>query len=129
MVRPSNNDLTLTTDLYKYNLYTVKCITSLLYRTSRISTCTYNTYYKTIYPIYSSGGSRNFEKGVRPKKGDERGPAPERRGGDGEGGPAPQSSRILGLKSWVLLSFDGKFRAKRGGGEDPLGPSKSATVQ
>jgi hypothetical protein len=63
-----------------------------------------------------SGGSRNFEKG---------GPAPER------GGPPPEiakNSRILGLKFLVLLTFDGKFRAKRGG-PGPLGPpSKSATA-
>jgi hypothetical protein len=66
----------------------------------------------------SSGGSRKFEKGGgRSRKG---------------GGAPPEiakNSRILGLKFLVLLTFDGKFRAKRGG-PGPLGPpSKSATAE
>jgi hypothetical protein len=55
-----------------------------------------------------SGRSRNFEKGSPLQKG---------------GGNPPKiakKSRILGLKSWVLLTFDGKFRAKRVG--PPLNP-------
>jgi hypothetical protein len=47
------------------------------------------------------------------------------------GGPpskiAKKKSRILGLKSSVLLTFDDKFWAKRGGGGPPGPPSKSAT--
>ena len=46
------------------------------------------------------------------------------------GGPPPEiakKSRILGLKSWVLLTFDGKFRAKRGRAScPPLNPPLSA---
>jgi hypothetical protein len=41
-----------------------------------------------------------------------------------KGGPPPEiakNSHILGIKSWVLLTFDGKFRAK-------MAPSKSATA-
>jgi hypothetical protein len=42
--------------------------------------------------------------------------------------PPPEiekNSRILGLKPWVLLTFDGKFRVKREGGG--AAPSESAT--
>jgi hypothetical protein len=61
-----------------------------------------------------SGGSRIFEMGTHSKK---------------EGDPPPKIAKhslVLGLKSWVLLIFDGRFRVKRGeGGACP--PSKSAT--
>jgi hypothetical protein len=49
------------------------------------------------YTMYS-GGSRNFEKG----------------GGFRRGGPPLKNNKnsgILGLKSWVLLILNGKYRA------------------
>jgi hypothetical protein len=50
---------------------------------------------------FRKGGARSRKGGAPPKMG--------------------KKSRILGLKSWVLLTFDGKFRTKRGG-PGPLGP-------
>jgi hypothetical protein len=72
-------------------------------------TFAFEFWYTHVYSLPHSGGSRNFERG----------------------GGAPESSleiakisRILSLKSSVLLTFDGKFRAKRRG----AAPFKYATA-
>jgi hypothetical protein len=69
----------------------------LLEKTEKITL--YCTKYEISYA--ASGGSRNFERGGVSK----RGPTPK----------IAKKSCIWGLKSPVLLTFDGKFWEKRGG--------------
>jgi hypothetical protein len=104
------------------NLYNTTNVSPWLYKISVDNTqiarvINANLFYKSTRDIISHfsctlhiGGSRNFEKGVPLQRWV---PTPN----------VAKNSRILGLKSWVLITFYGKFRAKKGGGGlTPLNP-------